>query len=104
MELIVVLLIAGAAVAAVLIPLVRRGPAHDPSLDDGPARPRRQRDPAETEALIARYRQALRDGTVCRRCGRANPAGSRYCAECGRRLRGARRSGADRQAPRNRAA
>ena len=33
---------------------------------------------------------ALRAGTVCRRCGRANPSGSAFCAECGRRLRSAR--------------
>lgn len=90
MELLVVILIAGAAVAAVLVPLVRRGPVHDAELDppapDAALRP----PPEEVEARIARYRDALRDGTVCRRCGRANPRGSRFCAECGRRLPAAR--------------
>lgn len=86
MELLVVLLIAGAAVAAVLIPLVRRGPAHDAELDAAPEAPARTRDRTELEHLIRRYRTALRAGTVCRRCGRANPDGSRFCAECGRRL------------------
>jgi hypothetical protein len=33
-----------------------------------------------------RYREALRANTVCRRCGQANPAGSRYCFECGSTL------------------
>lgn len=41
---------------------------------------------AAVEAEISRYRVALREGTLCPRCGTANPAGSRFCGECGRRL------------------
>ena len=86
MELLVVLLIAGGAVAAVLVPLLRRGPAHDPELDGEVAAAPVRRDREEIEVQVRRYRAALQAGTVCRRCGRANPAGSRFCAECGRRL------------------
>lgn len=35
---------------------------------------------------VERYREAVRAGTVCGSCRFANPAGSRYCADCGRRL------------------
>lgn len=45
--------------------------------------------PADEAALLAeiqRYRAAIRDGTLCRFCHRANTEGSRYCAECGRQL------------------
>jgi ribosomal protein L40E len=35
------------------------------------------------EAEVARYREALRAGTICRKCGEANPPGSRFCADCG---------------------
>lgn len=38
------------------------------------------------EAEVLRYREAVRAGTVCRKCGQANPAGSSYCYECGSRL------------------
>lgn len=38
------------------------------------------------EAEVLRYREAVRAGTVCRKCGQANPAGSAYCYECGSRL------------------
>ena len=41
-------------------------------------------DPVEAEVL--RYRAAVRAGTVCRKCGQANPADSLYCFECGTRL------------------
>jgi hypothetical protein len=81
MEIIVVLLIVVAAVAAVLVPLVRRGGDEPletpgtPSLDD-----------ASLEAEVVRYRAALRSGSLCRRCGEANPGGSRFCAACGRAL------------------
>lgn len=89
MEILIVLLISGAAVAAVLIPLLRAGSPSDPQLGTGEdAAP--MRDPAHIERLVKQYRAALRAGTVCRRCGRANPQGSAFCAECGRRLRDAR--------------
>ncbi|MGH7447274.1 MAG: hypothetical protein ACRELT_06920 [Longimicrobiales bacterium] len=41
-------------------------------------------DAVEFEVL--RYRAAVRAGTVCGKCGQANPAGSAYCFECGARL------------------
>jgi ribosomal protein L40E len=37
----------------------------------------------ELEREVARYRAALRAGTLCRKCGAANPPDSRFCAECG---------------------
>ncbi|MGH7481179.1 MAG: zinc-ribbon domain-containing protein [Longimicrobiales bacterium] len=80
MEIVIAVLIAGAAVAMVIAPLAR-----------GPRRVRSGLDPglADEVALdreIARYRAALRGGTLCLDCGRANPDDSRFCAECGRRL------------------
>lgn len=41
---------------------------------------------AELDADVERYRMALRENTVCRHCRAASPAGSRFCAECGREL------------------
>jgi hypothetical protein len=41
-------------------------------------------------AEVDRYREALRAGTLCDRCGQANAPGSRFCAECGRPLSGGR--------------
>lgn len=46
----------------------------------------RYEDADALDADVARYREALRAGTVCRRCRAANPAGSRYCSECGQEL------------------
>lgn len=46
----------------------------------------RYADAGDLEADLARYREAERAGTVCRRCRFPNPAGSAYCAECGRAL------------------
>lgn len=43
-------------------------------------------DTATLDAEVERYRVAMAAGTVCPRCRFANPEGSRYCAECGRRL------------------
>jgi ribosomal protein L40E len=40
----------------------------------------------ELEAEVQRYRVAVRAGTVCTRCGQANPADSRFCFECGTAL------------------
>jgi hypothetical protein len=74
-ELIIVGVIVLAAVSAVLFPLLRRRPA-----DVLPAQP------AALEDRIASYRAALLAGTVCDRCLRDNPEGSRYCADCGREL------------------
>ncbi|HEX6938466.1 MAG TPA: zinc ribbon domain-containing protein [Longimicrobiales bacterium] len=45
-------------------------------------------DDAALDREVERYREAVRAGTVCARCRFANPAGSRFCADCGRRLPG----------------
>ncbi|MBI4410190.1 MAG: zinc ribbon domain-containing protein [Gemmatimonadetes bacterium] len=76
MEILIPLLIAVAGIAAVLYPIVR------PRSGAGAAPPAE----AELEEEVRRYREALRAGTICPRCRNANPAGSRFCAECGRRL------------------
>jgi ribosomal protein L40E len=81
MEIVVILVIVIAAVAAVMLPLVKRRAGERL---ERPAEPPRNDEALEAE--IAAYRAALRGGTLCRRCGAANPEASRYCAECGRRL------------------
>jgi hypothetical protein len=43
----------------------------------------------ELRSEVDGYRQALRAGTLCDRCGQANEPGSRFCGECGRPLAGA---------------
>jgi hypothetical protein len=40
----------------------------------------------EVELEVQRYRAAVRAGTVCRKCGQANPAESMFCFDCGERL------------------
>ena len=35
---------------------------------------------------VARYREAMRRGTLCDGCLTANAPGSRFCSECGRAL------------------
>jgi hypothetical protein len=64
------------AFAAVAVPILRgrSGGAIDAASD------------APVEPEIMRYREAVRADTVCRRCGQANPPGSRFCCECGRAL------------------
>jgi hypothetical protein len=41
----------------------------------------------DVEGEIASLRAALRQGAVCRECGRPNPRGSRFCGRCGSALR-----------------
>ena len=41
---------------------------------------------AALEADIARYREALTTGTLCPRCGEANPVEAKFCRECGKAL------------------
>ena len=76
MEVVIIVLLAVAAFALILVPLLRGGSANvtDASSD------------APVEQEVERYRAALRADTVCKRCGQANPPGSRFCYECGRRL------------------
>lgn len=82
MEIILVLLIAAAGVAAVILPAIRGGAARQ---RPAPVRVR-FRDNAALDAEVERYRAALRAGTVCARCRFANPSESRFCADCGRPL------------------
>ena len=42
-------------------------------------------DPA-LKGEVDRYREAIRAGTLCERCGQANAPDSRFCGECGRPL------------------
>jgi hypothetical protein len=97
MEMLIIGLIAIAAFTAVLLPLLQRGRrAATEEEFDGPAQahaaPNIAADAGSPvvsdaiEAEILRYRSAVRAGTVCRKCGQANPDGSVYCYECGGRL------------------
>ncbi|HEX7050562.1 MAG TPA: zinc ribbon domain-containing protein [Longimicrobiales bacterium] len=82
MESVIIALLVVAAAAAVSWPLAeqRRGRW---------ARPPSPLAEAALDEAVGRYRVALRAGTVCSRCRFANPSGSRFCADCGRRLSGA---------------
>jgi len=75
MEYLLILLIVAAAAAAVLYPLLRRGQDDALNTDDA------------IERRVAQYREGLKSGTVCDKCYAVNPAGSNFCAECGRALR-----------------
>lgn len=82
MEIVVFLILAGGALAMVAYPFLRAG-VETRGAGAGALPPL---DEAALAAEVERYRAALRAGTACRRCCFANPPGSRYCAECGRRL------------------
>jgi hypothetical protein len=69
---IVVLVLALVAVGAVAFPLIAGRERYD--------------DPDALDVDLARYREALRAGTVCPRCRQANVPESRFCSECGREL------------------
>lgn len=86
MDLSFVALLGAIAIAVVLLPVLRprRGPPAAAGYRGAPPPP--LHDEAALEAELARYRAALRAGTLCDRCRQANPAASRFCAECGRRL------------------
>jgi hypothetical protein len=115
MEMFVIALIAVLAFAAVLGPLFRRGTrtaaderefdvghADDTAFESalapmtaGPATPMApiappsehpHHEPDEIEREVLRYREGLRAGTVCMKCGAASPAESAYCGDCGKRL------------------
>jgi ribosomal protein L40E len=105
MEMLIIGLIAIAAFAAVLFPLFRRRPgfgdetefenippatpeqpARDSAPPAGPQGAGAARTDDAVEAEVLRYREAVRAGTVCRKCGQANPVDSEYCYECGARL------------------
>ena len=114
MEMLVIATTAILAFTAVLLPLVRRdpggaddeqefdtgAPADDRVADDALAATTASPAASATAAAddsasvsgdriereVLRYREALRAGTLCPRCGQANPPGSVYCADCGKRL------------------
>jgi hypothetical protein len=86
MEFAVVLLLIALAIGAVMWPLVRRDAAAPDPVPGPAAAPAEGMSMAEIEREVARYREALRSGTVCPKCAQANPAGSRFCSDCGRRL------------------
>jgi hypothetical protein len=75
MEYLIPVLLAAAAIAAVAYPLLARSRAATSAATVG-----------DLEAEVVRFRAALRAGTVCARCTTANPAGSRFCSECGEEL------------------
>ena len=79
MDLIALFLIGAVGVGIVLAPVFR---ARRTTATVLPA----DLDDAWLDREVERYRVAVRAGTVCGSCQFANPAGSRYCADCGRRL------------------
>jgi hypothetical protein len=77
----------GLAVAiAVLLPLSARSRPFDYDWDGTAADRTRESRREIIEAEVLRYREAMRAGTLCTRCAQANPAGSQFCMECGRKL------------------
>jgi zinc-ribbon domain len=86
METVVTIILGLAVASAVLLPLMARGRAFDYDWD-GSADERSREGRRETvEADVLRYREAMHAGTICTRCAQANPAGSRFCMDCGRKL------------------
>ena len=106
MEMLIIAIVVVVAFAGVLYPLMRRRPGamddREFAMDDpprpfapagvgNPAVPAAHEDDAvdtaatedELEREVLRYRAAVRAGTVCRKCGQANPADSAFCFECG---------------------
>ena len=74
METVVILTVVILALVLVVTPLVRR--------DRQPA----GYAPADLDADVARYHEAMRADTLCAHCAEASPPGSRYCMRCGRRF------------------
>ena len=83
-----VVLVGVAALAAVFYPLMRSDTTPSGDVDVPVARDASaEASPDENiDAEIAQYRDALHAHTICDRCLQANPAGSKYCFECGRTL------------------
>jgi hypothetical protein len=61
-------------------------PAATPVAADATSPAAETTPPADVELEVQRYRAALRAGTICEKCGQANPADSRFCFECGAQL------------------
>lgn len=86
---ITIIIVLGLIVAAyVLIPLTRNRAVVTYDWDGSEAGLRRAERREAIEAEVQVYRAAMRAGTLCPRCGNANAAGSRFCADCGRKLPG----------------
>jgi hypothetical protein len=101
MDAVIIVLLVFAALAAVLYPIfrarqespgartgVRRGRPRAPAARRRATHAAAVASPApavpgDVAAEVARYRDALRAGTLCHRCAEANDAGSRFCARCG---------------------
>ncbi len=91
MEIIIVVLVGVAAVALVMVPLLRSDRVAQDSGDMEPLPGSDASDAMSSPDEYVReevqlYRDALRAGTVCDRCLQANPDGSRFCSACGRQL------------------
>lgn len=71
-EYLIVIMLSLIAVAAVLFPLLVGRERYETE--------------AELETDVERYREALRQDTLCQHCRAPHPAGSRFCPECGREL------------------
>jgi hypothetical protein len=86
MTILTLLLIAGIVATLLVVPLmnVTRPIAYD--WDGTSEEARREDRRVELEESVLLYREALRSGTVCTYCTQANPAGSRFCMDCGRPL------------------
>jgi hypothetical protein len=82
MEILIILLIATAGVAAVIVPIARGGDKPQRASVAGP----KLADDAAIDAEVERYRASLRAGTLCGRCRYPHPGGSNFCADCGRPL------------------
>lgn len=76
MEIAIIGLIVAAALAAVLYPLLVRGDA----------KPGERLSEQALNERVARYRAAIKKGTLCERCLTANPSDSRFCSDCGAAL------------------
>ena len=88
MDIAIVLVLIAVAIGAVMWPLLRRDAgAPDPADAAGAAPNGLTFDEIDRE--VARYRDALRAGTVCGRSAQPNPPGSRFCSDYGRPLRAA---------------
>jgi hypothetical protein len=57
--------------------------ASDAETDTGDAVVPPHAEEDEIELEVQRYRAALRAGTICSKCGQANPADSAFCFDCG---------------------
>lgn len=80
MQLFIIILVAIAAVAIVIYPIMSaRG-------DEGRGGGFAGAEGGDVDAAVARYREAVRAGTLCLECGFANLADAHFCADCGEPL------------------